>query len=153
MSFQPTLSTHIINLFSQHILSPLPINLSSQHTLFVSTYPINLPSHHFLSTYSLNTFYQLTLSTGVHGDSYSQNHPNNQQAEREVPVAALMDYCAQTKARVICVGDVHGCLEELQDLLREVDYHPGDLVLLLGDLVAKGPHSTEVRRQPPVDAP
>lgn len=49
-------------------------------------------------------------------------------------------------ARVIVVSDVHGCIDELCDLLRKVSYRPGDLVLLLGDLVAKGPSSGDVIR-------
>lgn len=38
--------------------------------------------------------------------------------------------------RVIAVGDVHGCLAEMEDLLREVEYWPGDLLVFLGDLVS-----------------
>ena len=39
-----------------------------------------------------------------------------------------------------------GCVDELCELLRKVNYLPGDLVLLLGDLVAKGPKSKAVIR-------
>lgn len=46
--------------------------------------------------------------------------------------------------RLIVVGDVHGCIDELQALLRLADYQPGDQVVLLGDLVAKGPDSVGV---------
>ncbi|KAK4530295.1 hypothetical protein CCYA_CCYA04G1152 [Cyanidiococcus yangmingshanensis] len=46
--------------------------------------------------------------------------------------------------RVIAIGDIHGCIAELQDLLRVCDYRPGDEVVLLGDLVAKGPDSQAV---------
>lgn len=47
--------------------------------------------------------------------------------------------------RLIVVGDVHGCLEELQQLLVESNYNKdaGDEVLLVGDLVNKGPFSAE----------
>ncbi|CAM9136895.1 unnamed protein product [Choristocarpus tenellus] len=48
--------------------------------------------------------------------------------------------------RVIVIGDVHGCVEELSALLRRVQYYPGDLLLFLGDLVAKGPDSPGVIR-------
>lgn len=50
-----------------------------------------------------------------------------------------------TPKRLIVVGDVHGCLEELQQLLIESNYskEEGDEVLLVGDLVNKGPFSAE----------
>jgi hypothetical protein len=43
--------------------------------------------------------------------------------------------------RIIAIGDVHGCVDELQLLLKRVNYQPGDVVIFLGDLVAKGPDS------------
>jgi len=46
--------------------------------------------------------------------------------------------------RIIAIGDVHGCIDELQQLMRLVDYQPGDQVVFLGDLVAKGPDSVSV---------
>eukprot|EP01084_Bolivina_argentea_P083893 151867_1 len=46
--------------------------------------------------------------------------------------------------RVIVVGDVHGCINELKELIRHVEYHPGDLLVFLGDLVCKGPDSHAV---------
>lgn len=47
--------------------------------------------------------------------------------------------------RMIVVGDVHGCLDELKDLLVAARYDPSDTsVLLLGDLVNKGYYSAEV---------
>ncbi|CAM9449939.1 unnamed protein product [Scytosiphon promiscuus] len=48
--------------------------------------------------------------------------------------------------RIIAIGDVHGCVNELKDLVRKVEYWPGDLLLFLGDLVAKGPNSAGVVR-------
>ena len=48
------------------------------------------------------------------------------------------------------VGDVHGCFDELQDLLLNgagVAWRPErDAVILLGDLVNKGPRSADVVR-------
>ena len=46
--------------------------------------------------------------------------------------------------RTIVVGDVHGCLDELQALLRQCGVIRGDRVVLAGDLVAKGPDSRGV---------
>jgi len=46
--------------------------------------------------------------------------------------------------QVILVGDVHGCLVELKSLLHKVGYNPGrDTVILLGDLLGKGPFGAE----------
>jgi Calcineurin-like phosphoesterase len=44
----------------------------------------------------------------------------------------------------IVVGDVHGCLDELRDLLAACRYGAGDELVLVGDLVAKGPDSRGV---------
>ena len=65
---------------------------------------------------------------------------------RAAPFRILNELCSRHRARVIVIGDVHGCLEELLDLLRKVEFMPGDLVLFLGDLVAKGPKSKAVIR-------
>lgn len=47
--------------------------------------------------------------------------------------------------RTIVVGDVHGCIDELEELLREIGHDPKtDRLILAGDLVAKGPASSEV---------
>lgn len=47
--------------------------------------------------------------------------------------------------RVVIVGDIHGCLTEFQDLLMKCNYKKEDTTLILvGDLVNKGPYSAEV---------
>uniref|UniRef100_A0A383VP43 Calcineurin-like phosphoesterase domain-containing protein n=1 Tax=Tetradesmus obliquus TaxID=3088 RepID=A0A383VP43_TETOB len=47
--------------------------------------------------------------------------------------------------RLLLVGDVHGCLDELQQLLLEVGFKRGiDNLVFVGDLVNKGPKSAEV---------
>jgi hypothetical protein len=46
--------------------------------------------------------------------------------------------------RTIVIGDVHGCADELDALLKECTHESGDDVVLVGDLVAKGPASREV---------
>jgi len=48
--------------------------------------------------------------------------------------------------RTIFIGDVHGCVHELDDLLDSCAYTAGDQVVLVGDLVAKGPDSLAVLR-------
>jgi hypothetical protein len=46
--------------------------------------------------------------------------------------------------RTIVIGDVHGCVDELSALLRACERASGDQVVLVGDLVAKGPDSRGV---------
>lgn len=49
--------------------------------------------------------------------------------------------------RTLIVGDVHGCFDELLELLWRCDYTMGrDRLILLGDLINKGPKSLEVLR-------
>jgi hypothetical protein len=49
-------------------------------------------------------------------------------------------------ARTLVVGDVHGCLHELERLFERVALGSGDRVVMVGDLVAKGPDSLGVLR-------
>jgi hypothetical protein len=46
--------------------------------------------------------------------------------------------------RTIIVGDVHGCADELENLVGECGWQPGERLVLVGDLVAKGPDSPRV---------
>ena len=51
----------------------------------------------------------------------------------------------QLKNKVIIIGDVHGCFEELNELLTECEYNENNCsVIFVGDLVNKGPYSVEV---------
>lgn len=45
---------------------------------------------------------------------------------------------------IYVVGDVHGCLSELEALIEELSVDPDDLVVFVGDLVRKGPDSRGV---------
>src|SRR5262245_43173753 len=47
-------------------------------------------------------------------------------------------------SRTIVIGDVHGCSDELARLLARTGAGPTDRVVLVGDLVAKGPDSQGV---------
>ncbi len=48
--------------------------------------------------------------------------------------------------RTLVVGDLHGCREELEDLLEQSGWDEGDQLVSVGDLVAKGPDSLGVIR-------
>lgn len=42
---------------------------------------------------------------------------------------------------IYVIGDVHGCLSTLERLLEKLDVSEDDLVVFVGDLLRKGPHS------------
>jgi len=48
------------------------------------------------------------------------------------------------KPRTIVVGDLHGCYDELEALLKKVDFSEEDQVVCVGDLITKGPKNKEV---------
>lgn len=45
------------------------------------------------------------------------------------------------KGRLLAIGDVHGCYEELSDLLTVLNPTPDDKILFLGDIINRGPDS------------
>lgn len=48
--------------------------------------------------------------------------------------------------RTIFIGDIHGCLEEFEELLGKVSLSSGDDLILLGDLMDRGPDPLGVIR-------
>lgn len=48
------------------------------------------------------------------------------------------------QGRTIIVGDIHGCCDELVELLETVELGPDDRVVSVGDLITKGPKNREV---------
>lgn len=47
-------------------------------------------------------------------------------------------------SRTIVVGDIHGCYDELVDLLEVVRFSGNDRLISVGDLITKGPKNREV---------
>src|SRR5215204_1846838 len=47
-------------------------------------------------------------------------------------------------SRTIVVGDIHGCYDELMQLLEEASFSDADRVVGVGDLITKGPKNREV---------
>ena len=47
-------------------------------------------------------------------------------------------------SRTIVVGDIHGCYDELMELLEKVGLTSSDRIVSVGDLITKGPKSREV---------
>ena len=53
------------------------------------------------------------------------------------------------QGRLLVLGDLHGCKDELAELLLKANYtHGKDNLILAGDLVDKGPYPIEV---PPIE--
>ena len=48
--------------------------------------------------------------------------------------------------RVWVIGDVHGHSDALENLITELDPNPGDRIVLMGDLIDRGPDSRMVIR-------
>ncbi len=47
--------------------------------------------------------------------------------------------------QVYAIGDVHGCAEEFEELLKQIrDKHPNAVIYQLGDLIDRGPYLLEV---------
>jgi len=46
--------------------------------------------------------------------------------------------------RTIVIGDVHACIEELEELLQKLQLKKDDKLIFVGDLINKGPHSKSV---------
>jgi len=45
--------------------------------------------------------------------------------------------------RTFIIGDIHGCYDELMQLLRQINIQPEDLLISVGDIVDRGPKSLE----------
>jgi predicted phosphodiesterase len=54
-------------------------------------------------------------------------------------VSAYRAVSPATGARIICIGDIHGCYDELTELLARVSPAERDVVVSVGDVVTKGP--------------
>ena len=47
-------------------------------------------------------------------------------------------------SRTIVISDIHGCFLTLEKLLHKIDYKPTDHLVIVGDLIDRGPRSKEV---------
>lgn len=45
------------------------------------------------------------------------------------------------------IGDVHGCIDELQELIQQLAPASDDQLIFIGDLIDRGPDSSAVVRQ------
>ena len=121
----------------EFIEEPVPSASSSRESV------LSVPSESILLPSSRE---ELILSTSTYAN-YSADNALFAPYKGELGlrlVDAVVQRYKERHPRVIAIGDVHGCIDELKDLLRQCDYSPGDLVVFLGDLVCKGPDSVSV---------
>lgn len=90
------------------------------------------------------------MSGGVFGTNLRPTFPNMIQVKeldpRYLPKATGPKHQpADNVDRLIFVGDVHGCLDELKELLQKVQFNAErDHLITTGDLIARGPESSDV---------
>lgn len=46
--------------------------------------------------------------------------------------------------RTFAIGDIHGCLKQLQNLIKKLNLQKGDILIFLGDYIDRGPDSKGV---------
>ena len=49
--------------------------------------------------------------------------------------------------KTFIIGDVHGCIDELQELVQQLALVSGDRLIFIGDLIDRGPDSLGVVKQ------
>jgi hypothetical protein len=60
------------------------------------------------------------------------------------PITTKADDEIEMEPRTIVVGDIHGCYDELEDMLEHVQFGANDRLISVGDLITKGPKNREV---------
>ncbi len=57
---------------------------------------------------------------------------------------AAMEKSGTRAGRLVAVGDIHGCIDELSAMLEAISPAPDDTIVFLGDYVDRGPSSRDV---------
>lgn len=114
--------------------------------LVISIFTMNLfvSSFKFLSNHKLilsPTKMKKVLNSARSERSFSTS-PFNTPIPKEIHVTLDKK---NLKDRIIIIGDIHGCMDEFREILAKCDYKEETTsVILVGDLVNKGPFSAEV---------
>lgn len=92
-----------------------------------------------------------TSTTGIFGTNIRPHFPNMIHLQDLDPALlpgsskGKQHKGAENKKRLIFIGDIHGCKEELEDLLKAVHFNPvTDHIIATGDIVMKGPDTAGV---------
>lgn len=96
----------------------------------------------------VTTFYMLHL---LAASLYGGNSGNNNGSDRySLPViSTVKELDVSLDTRLLFIGDIHGHSNALEKILRKTEFDAnredsGELVVLVGDFLTKGPHSREV---------
>ena len=65
---------------------------------------------------------------------------------RDIDAETELQNVLDRGGRVWVIGDVHGHADALENLISELDPNPGDRIVLMGDLIDRGPDSRMVIR-------
>tara|TARA_B110000438_G_scaffold189182_1_gene180796 strand:- start:5370 stop:6248 length:879 start_codon:yes stop_codon:yes gene_type:complete len=65
---------------------------------------------------------------------------------REINTEIELQNTLDRNGKVWVIGDVHGHADALENLITEIDPNPGDRIVLLGDLIDRGPDARMVLR-------
>ena len=86
-------------------------------------------------------------SPGALGDVPGSEHCANKTVSDISLQPVLLNHLPHEGGRVIVVGDTHGCFDEFKELLAQLDVNPEkDTVIIIGDIVNKGPESANLLR-------
>ena len=130
--------------YAKLVIGAGALSCAAAFTVFRDQVPSNPARRHassFVSAAAERRSYQTPA------DVYYQKHKYIPPPKNIHTVLSRQDLPTERKG-VLVVGDVHGCLLELQHLhqvaVEANDNQPFEYVILVGDLVNKGPHSVGV---------
>lgn len=104
--------------------------------------PIN-PDIRLHSPSNMVSILAVLVSTFLSEKSKEQSTPYHLQLPPRMHTT--LDEQATRNKRILIIGDVHGCLKELQELLVVAGaYQPDTCIIFTGDLINKGPDNVQV---------
>ncbi|CAO3621867.1 unnamed protein product [Cunninghamella blakesleeana] len=112
-------------------------NNSNNHT--------NVPIHKSVTIESDDVIKEAAYySSFKNGDGIENGYPVSRYANL-TRIQTKFESELNKKDRIFVIGDIHGCVKELNDLINKIQFNPSkDQLILAGDMMSKGPDSNEV---------
>ena len=109
-------------------------------------FSIAAPTEH----YNDGIIYSRGLDVTIHNDIGDGSHQS--EYDQSTPMVTINNdqfFGPTGVARLFAIGDVHGSIDELNELVSKINYNykKGDRIIFLGDLVDKGPDNVAVLRR------